>query len=166
MELRRGFVMNVWLYTLIIAALLGSALVSGIFFAFSTFVMKALARVPSTEGIRAMQSINVVVINPVVMGVFIGTAILSVAIAIISLGGWSGSLSHWFFVGALHYVIGTFFVTAFGNVPLNNQLESISPDKGEQIWGQYLSKWTFLNHVRTTAAMLAAFCFTMGLLQI
>jgi len=44
-------------------ALLGSALVGGIFFAFSSFVMKALARVPSAEGIAAMQSINVVVLN-------------------------------------------------------------------------------------------------------
>ena len=42
-------------------ALLGSALVGGIFFAFSSFLMKALASVPSAEGIGAMQSINVVV---------------------------------------------------------------------------------------------------------
>jgi uncharacterized membrane protein len=157
--------MNDWLHILIITALLGSALVSGIFFAFSTFVMKALARIPAKEGIRAMQSINVVVINPAVMGVFIGTAVLSAVIAVFSLGGWSGSLSHWFFVGALHYVIGTFIVTAFGNVPLNNQLESVSPEEGETLWSDYLSKWTFWNHVRTTAAMIAAFCFIMGLLQ-
>ncbi len=158
--------MSVWLYILIITALLGSALVGGIFFAFSTFVMKALAQVPSKEGIRAMQSINIVVINPLVMGTFIGTAILSAVIAVLSLAGWSGILSHWFFVGALHYVIGTFFVTALGNVPLNNQLESVSPEEGETLWSHYLNKWTFWNHVRTTAAMIAAFCFTMGLLQI
>ncbi len=45
-------------------ALLASALVGGVFFAFSSFIMKALARVPSAEGIAAMQSINVIVINP------------------------------------------------------------------------------------------------------
>ena len=158
--------MSDWVYVLIIAALLGSALVGGIFFAFSTFIMKALARVPSSEGIRAMQSINVVVINPLVMGAFIGTAILSAVIAMLVLGGWAGALSHWFFVGALHYVIGTFFVTAFGNVPLNDQLEGVSPEVGEQLWSHYLSKWTIWNHIRTTAAMIAAFCFTMGLLQL
>ncbi len=158
--------MSDWVYVLIIAALLGSALVGGIFFAFSTFIMKALARVPSSEGIRAMQSINVVVINPLVMGTFIGTAILSVAIAMLVLGGWGGTLPHWFFVGALHYVIGTFFVTAFGNVPLNDQLESVSPEEGEQLWSHYLRRWTIWNHIRTTAAMIAAFCFTLGLLQL
>lgn len=33
-----------------IAALLGSAIVAGVFFAFSSFVMKAFARMPSLEG--------------------------------------------------------------------------------------------------------------------
>ena len=58
-------------------ALLGSALVGGIFFAFSSFIMKALAGVPSAEGIGAMQSINVVVINPSFLSAFFGTAVLS-----------------------------------------------------------------------------------------
>ena len=158
--------MSHWIYALVIAALLGSALVGGIFFAFSTFIMKALERVPSAEGIRAMQSINVVVINPLVMGALFGTAILSTAVAIIVLSGWAGALPHWFFVGAIHYVVGTFFVTAFGNVPLNNRLESVSPEEGDQLWARYLSKWTFWNHIRTTAAMIAAFCFAMGLIQL
>ena len=57
-------------------ALLGSALVGGIFFAFSSFIMKALADVPSAEGIGAMQSINVVVINRSFLGAFSGTAVL------------------------------------------------------------------------------------------
>ena len=48
-----------------ILALLGSGIVGGVFYAFSSFVMKALARVPSEEGIAAMQSTNVVVISPV-----------------------------------------------------------------------------------------------------
>jgi uncharacterized membrane protein len=34
------------------AALLGSALIGGVIFAFSSFVMKALARVPSSEELR------------------------------------------------------------------------------------------------------------------
>ena len=58
-------------------ALLGADLVGRIFFAFSSFVMKALARVPSAEGIGAMQSINAVVLNPSFLGAFIGTAVVS-----------------------------------------------------------------------------------------
>jgi uncharacterized membrane protein len=43
---------------------LGCGLMAGFFFAFSAFVMKALARHSAAEGIAAMQSINVAVINP------------------------------------------------------------------------------------------------------
>jgi uncharacterized membrane protein len=43
---------------------LGCALVSGIFLAFSSFVMGALARISPPSGIAAMQAINVVVLNP------------------------------------------------------------------------------------------------------
>ncbi len=69
-------------------ALLGSALVGGIFFAFSSFVMKALAGVPSAEGIGAMQSINVVVLNPSFLGAFMGTAVLSLVAGGLALAGW------------------------------------------------------------------------------
>ena len=68
-----------------VIALLGSALIGGVFFAFSSFVMKALARAPSSEGIAAMQSINVVVINPSFLSVFLGTALLSLGVVVLAL---------------------------------------------------------------------------------
>ncbi len=51
---------------MILFCALGSALVAGVFFAFSTFVMKALGRLQPEQGIAAMQSINVTVLNPCV----------------------------------------------------------------------------------------------------
>ena len=44
-------------------AAIGSGLIAGVFFAFSTFVMRALGRRPPTEGMAAMQAINVAVIR-------------------------------------------------------------------------------------------------------
>ncbi|WP_010496926.1 hypothetical protein [Paenibacillus elgii] len=52
------------LFGLTYASALGSGLIAGLFFAFSTFVMSALARLPAEQGIAAMQSINVTVLNP------------------------------------------------------------------------------------------------------
>lgn len=66
-------------FFLTVAAALGSGLIAGVFFAFSNFVMKALSRVPSAEGLAAMQSINVMVLNPLFLGVFMGTAALCAA---------------------------------------------------------------------------------------
>src|SRR4029453_8846365 len=64
--------MNNPIYLLTFVVALGSGLVAGIFFAFSNFVMKALARVPAAQGIAAMKSINVVVLNKWFFAVFLG----------------------------------------------------------------------------------------------
>ncbi len=148
-------------------ALLGSALVGGIFFAFSNFIMKALAGVPSSEGIGAMQSINVVVINPAFLGAFFGTAGLSLVAGGLALAGWGSPSASLFLGGALFYLVGTILVTMLGNVPLNNQLAAVSAtDPGtREVWEHYLDRWTMWNHVRTAAAMVAALLYTLGLMQ-
>ena len=66
---------------LILAAALGAATIGGVFFAFSTFVMRALGQLPPTQGVAAMQRINVVVLNPVFLGIFVGTAVLQGLVA-------------------------------------------------------------------------------------
>ena len=148
-------------------ALLGSALVGGICFAFSSFIMKALAGVPSAEGIGAMQSINVVVINPSFLGAFFGTAVRSLIAGGLALASWGSPSASYFLGGALFYLVGTILVTMFGNVPLNNQLAAASAtDPGtREVWEQYLDRWVMWNHVRTAAAMVAALLYTLGLMQ-
>lgn len=148
-------------------ALLGSALVGGVFFAFSSFVMKSLARVPASEGIAAMQSINVVVINPSFLGAFMGTALLSVGVVVLMLVSRSHPSTMFFLGGAVFYFAGTFLVTIIGNVPLNDQLAAVSATdpNAVEIWTHYLDRWTMWNHVRTVAAMAAALLYVLGLMQ-
>jgi len=148
-------------------ALLGSALIGGVFFAFSSFVMKALARIPSSEGIAAMQSINVVVINPSFLGAFMGTAVLSLVVFGLALARWGHPSAMFFLGGAVFYIVGTFLVTLFGNVPLNDQLAAVSATDPAtlDLWDHYLDRWTVWNHVRTVAALVAALLFTLGLMQ-
>ena len=148
-------------------ALLGSALVGGIFFAFSSFIMTALARVPSAEGIGAMQSINVVVLNRSFLGAFIGTAVLSLGAGALALTGWGRPSALFFLGGALFYLVGTFLVTGLGNVPLNDQLAAVSATDpaAREVWELYVSRWTVWNHVRTAAAMVAALLYSLGVLQ-
>lgn len=60
-------------FALKLFSVLGCGLMAGVFFAFSSFVMNALARLQPTQGIAAMQSINITVINPLFMAPFLGT---------------------------------------------------------------------------------------------
>ena len=52
------------LYAVNFFAVLGTGLVAGIFLAFSSFIMAALAGLPSGNGISAMQAINITAISP------------------------------------------------------------------------------------------------------
>ena len=151
----------------VVAALLGSAMIAGVFFAFSSFVMKALTRMPSHEGIAAMHSINVVVLNRSFLGVFMGTTLLSVLVAVLAIIGRGEASAPYFLAGSLLYVIGTFLVTGLGNVPLNNKLAAVSAVEPDAIavWEHYLDRWTTLNTIRTVAATAAAMMFTIGLIQ-
>jgi uncharacterized membrane protein len=159
--------MNLFTTVTVALTLIGCALIGGVFFAFSSFIMKALARLPSAQGMIAMQSINVVVLNPLFIGVFMGTAIVSVLVAILAVSRWELPASPYFLVGALLYITGTFLVTGLGNVPLNNQLASITAtdSAASNIWQHYVERWTQLNTFRTVCALAASVVLLTGLLK-
>jgi uncharacterized membrane protein len=117
------------LYGLTLLAALGCGLIAGVFFAFSAFVMTALARIAPASGIAAMQSINIVVINPLFLGVFFGTALICLALAVAELAMWRPPASAWLLAGSALYLVGTILVTMRGNVPLNNALAAVEPGR-------------------------------------
>lgn len=73
---------------------LGCGLVGGVFFAFSTFVMKALAALSPPQGIAAMKSINIAVLNPMFLGFFLGTGLLCIILVISSALSWHKRAPH------------------------------------------------------------------------
>jgi len=146
------------LYAATLATALGSGLNAGVFFAFSTFVMPALKRLPAAHGIAAMQSINKLAVTPAFMAALFGTAAACLGLAgwaLISMGGAPLALV---LIGCALYLVGAIGVTIAFNVPLNNRLEKLHfRDAGAAgFWDQYLTRWTAWNHVRTISALAAA----------
>ncbi len=152
-------------FVLTLGSALGCGLMAGVFFAFSTFVMSALARLEPPRGIEAMQSINRTVINPWFLGVFFGTAVDCIVLAAYSLLRWHQPGAGYLLFGSLLYFIGTFLVTVVFNVPMNNALETVEPtsDDAPGHWANYLVRWTAWNHVRTAAALLGAALLTLAI---
>ncbi|MGH9867293.1 MAG: DUF1772 domain-containing protein [Candidatus Polarisedimenticolia bacterium] len=153
------------LFALTLLSALGCGLIGGVFYAFSTFVMKALGRIAPAGGVAAMQSINIVVINPWFMGVFLGTALLCLVQAVQSLWRWQEPGAGCRLAGALLYLMGTILVTTVFNVPRNDALARVDPAGAEAavLWTRYLVTWTAWNHVRTAAALAAAAAFSVAL---
>ena len=150
---------------LIIAALLGSAIMGGGLFVFSSFIMKSLTRLGPAAGIAAMQSINIVVINVSFIGTFFATALLSIVILIVPIGGAASMANALANTGAVLYLVGTFLVTARGNVPLNNRLAAVAADDASSVpvWEDYVKRWTRLNTLRTACALFAVLSFAAAL---
>ena len=156
---------NPLLFSVKLFSVLGCGLVAGIFFAFSTFVMLALAQRPPSEGIAAMQAINITVINPWFMVAFLGTAVTCLVLAASSLFQWQQPGSVYLLVGSLFYLVGTLLVTMGFNVPMNDALAIVEPHNPDAIalWSRYLTNWTFWNHVRTAAALAATASLALAL---
>ena len=153
------------LFALTLFAALGCGLMAGVFFTFSVSVMKALARLSPGEGIGAMQSINVAIINPWFLVVFLGTAAACVLAVTSSLLRWHDPGAVYLLVGGVLYLVGSLLVTAVFNVPMNEALASVAPadPDGASLWASYLANWTAWNHIRAAAALAATASFTIAL---
>ena len=154
---------KIFLVVAVLAAV-GSGLIGGVFFIFSTTIMRTFGRMAPGEGMAAMKMINVVIINPMFLGVFLGTGVLCAVLAVASIVGWSRTGSGWMLAGALLYLIGSLAVTMIFNVPMNNALaaaDATSPE-GQNVWADYLTNWTIWNHIRTVFSLAASASLIVG----
>jgi uncharacterized membrane protein len=150
---------------LTVLGIVGSGVIAGVFFAFSTSVMPGLARLPKPMGALAMQEANRAILNPLFLAVFAGTTLVCVLVAVAAIvTGASGMV--WLVLGAVIFVVGAFIETLAINVPMNNRLDVSDPDspEGAAIWTEYLSRWTVWNHFRTVTATLATALLAIGLI--
>jgi len=147
----------------VLAAAVGSGLMAGIFFAFSAVVMPALQRRPAAEGIAAMQTMNVVIANPLFVLIFVGTGVASAASIVLSLvdTARSGAPAA---AGGVLYLVGAIVVTGVASVPRNDALDAADPasSDGADLWTRYLREWTAWNHVRTVATTVALALFVIA----
>ena len=156
--------MNVLLSTLTVVAALGCGLIAGVFFAFSSFVMRALARLQPAEGVGAMKSINIAAVTPAFMTALFGTGLACLAVGVGAVVAWDGVVSAALLAGAGLYLVGAIGVTMAYNVPRNEalaRLDSRGPDAAAR-WSSYVSSWTAGNTIRTVCALLAAAAFIVA----
>jgi uncharacterized membrane protein len=152
-------------FALVLLGALASGLMAGVFFAFSSFVMTALARLPAAHGIAAMQAINVAVVTPSFMAALFGTGIASLVVAALALATWREPGAAWLLAGTLLYLVGCIGVTMRCNVPRNNALAAVAAEsaEGARLWPRYVAEWTAWNHVRVVACLASAAALTLAL---
>jgi uncharacterized membrane protein len=149
---------------LTLAAAVGAGVAGGVFFAFSTFVMKALDDLPPADGIAAMQSINRQAPTPWFMTLLFGTAALCAALVVSAIVRWGDASAPYQLAGGLTYVAAIVLTIAY-HVPRNDALARVDPDSdgAAAAWSRYLAEWVPWNHVRTLTSVAAAVLFVLAL---
>ncbi|MDH7463322.1 DUF1772 domain-containing protein [Chitinophagaceae bacterium 26-R-25] len=144
---------------LLIAAAVLSALIAGLFYAWSCSIIPGLAKLDGRTYVSAMQSFNKAILNPVFFLSFMGTLIM-LPVATFAHFHQPLSARFWLLLGAtVLYVVGVFGVTAFGNVPLNNMLSSFdlpsaSNEAINSVRAKFEAPWNSLHSIRTVASIV------------
>lgn len=137
---------------------LWSAVIGGVFSAFSEFVMSGLLKTESAGGIEAMQHINRDVIKTQFVAGIFSIAFFSVLFALYSITVFEGPVLVTLILAPIVYLPTVFLMTMFGNVPMNNHLERLDHNSAEAqtYWVIYVRDWTRLNHLRSIGSVLTA----------
>ncbi|MDR6922300.1 anthrone oxygenase family protein [Chryseobacterium sp. 2987] len=142
----------------LITATVLTALIAGLFYAYSCSVVLGLGKLSDSEYLRAMQSINREILNPVFFVSFIGAAILLPVTAFLFRGQQPAFI--FLMLASVAYLIGVFGVTVAGNVPLNDLLGKFdiagsSAEAVKQMRETFENRWNFLNNIRTVFSVIS-----------
>jgi uncharacterized membrane protein len=157
--------MDGFLFALTLATAVAAGLNGGFFFAFSNSVMEAFGRLRPSEGARAMQTINVTVINPLFMTALFGTGLACLVLVVWGIADLDEPYAGWLISAGAVYLVGIIGLTGAYHVPRNNALAAVDPEspEGERVWQTYLVEWTRMNHVRTVAGLAASALLAVAL---
>lgn len=135
-----------------------TALSAGIFFAWSVSVIPGTKKLTDITYLETMQSINKEILNPVFFAVFFGSLVFLV---INTITQFNHKPTFWLVLSAmLIYAVGTFGFTAFGNVPLNNELDALNLkalnlSELKSFRTYYERYWNAFHNVRTIAGFIS-----------
>jgi len=137
---------------------LWSAVIGGVFSAFSEFIMSGLLRAAPAGGIESMQHINRTVIKTQFVAGILLIAPFSVLMALYALMTFTGDARIILILAPIVYVPTVFVMTIAGNVPMNKRLERLDHKSAAAAvyWIEYGRVWTRLNHVRSIGSALTA----------
>jgi len=144
--------------TALFITVLLNALSTGFFFAWSVSVILGMKKVSDFTYFETMQNINREILNPAFFIIFFGSLI---TLMITTYLQFNNKPVFWLVLSsAIIYLIGTFGITAFGNVPLNNELDALNITKFgllelKNFRTYYESTWNQYHNIRTISSMIS-----------
>jgi len=151
----------------LLGATVSTALMAGLFFAFTFAIMPALRGADDRTFVDVMQRINVSILNPVFLTVFTGGLIVTIVAGALHLGSDDRSALPWIIAGLVLYG-AVLLITGGFNVPLNNTLDAAGDPNAitdlAAVREHFEDPWNVGNVVRTFANIAACCCLAYGLI--
>ncbi len=136
-----------------------TGLVAGVFYAYAVSVNLGLAAQPDASYVATMQAINERIQNPTFFLSFFGAALLLLAALASHYRRPPSGRFQLIALACALYIGGGFILTAFVNVPMNEELAHVfagaSPGELASARAAYEGPWDFWNAVRTVFSILA-----------
>ncbi|RDI54383.1 anthrone oxygenase family protein [Nocardia mexicana] len=150
----------------LLAAIVSTGLMAGLFAGFAYAVMPGLGRSSDRTFVEAMQGINKAIINPAFMIPFMGSIPLLALAAFLAWRGYGRPTLPWLIAALVLYLVA-FVVTSAANVPLNDQLAAAgdpSQADPQAIRDAFETKWVVWNVVRALLHTAAFACLAWALI--
>ncbi|MEC7770856.1 MAG: DUF1772 domain-containing protein [Bacteroidota bacterium] len=152
-----------------ISTILLTGLTAGLCFTWANAITPGIGRLDDLGYLQSFQEMNRAIINPLFLVVFFGPFLAH--IANIYLNRQQPNPVFWMlFAAGILFVAGVVVITIFGNVPLNEMLESTdlensSPDQLKALRNSFENKWNRLHLIRTITSALSFLLLILALLQ-
>lgn len=122
--------------------------------------MPGIGRVEDEVFLGTLKSMNKVILNPAFFLVFFGSVIMNLINPILLRNQASSKVILLLIVAAGIYLVGMFFVTLFGNIPLNrllegSSLETLSSGQLQVLRTRIEQPWKTYNWIRTLSSLAA-----------
>jgi len=154
-------------YTALTVLILLTGLSAGLCFTWANAITPGIGRLDDMSYLMSFQHMNRTILNPLFFIVFFGPTVVGA----INLYGHR-NLVFWPLVLAIViYFFGVVLVTIFGNVPLNNTLDTTELSSANHLDLKTLrdlfeAKWNRLHIIRTISAVVSFLILIISLIQI
>ncbi|MEE9336853.1 MAG: DUF1772 domain-containing protein [Methylococcaceae bacterium] len=152
-------------------AILTTGLMAGIFFTWTNAVTPGIGQLSDLGYLRALQSMNRVILNPAFYIVFICPIIMLPLATLLNYNSASSLVFTLLLIASVIYLLGVFIITIRGNIPLNNlldksDLEDFSIEDASKLRNEIETKWNNFNLIRTITSsisfiLMIIICFLM-----
>jgi uncharacterized membrane protein len=156
------------LEAIMLVSVILNSMAAGIIFIFSNTVMPSLATLDADVGINIMNTINVIIVNPLFIIAFFGGLISGYPARVMwkNPDMYSMPARYYAVASTVVFFFGEFMVTVTQNVPRNNALLAVDPesDDGVNYWkNDFLKSWVAWNTARGIFAAISAVLGTLSL---